>query len=86
MKSEHKLKQGNNNDLIKPVLYVLGKKLSKLVQTPFFYGKMWTSKKGKQPSFSFSIEKLILGCLDEKYSFNLSAWPGEKNISNISST
>ena len=44
------------------------------------------SKKGKQSSFSFSIEKLMLGCLDDKYSLNLSAWSGEENSANMSST
>ena len=68
VKSEHKLKHQYNNDLIKPVLYVSGIKLLKLVQTPLrvfflntlvvnfsFSRKIITSKKGKQPSFSFSI-------------------------------
>ena len=40
---------------------------------------MLTSKKGKQPSSSFSIENFMLGCLDDKYALNWSAWSGEKN-------
>ena len=47
---------------------------------------MLTSTKGKQSSFSFSIEKFLLGCLDGKYSLNLSAWSGEENSANMSST
>ena len=37
------------------------------------FSKMLTSKKGKQLYLSFSIEKFMLGCLDDKYSLNLSA-------------
>ena len=46
---------------------------------------MLTSKKGQQPSFSFTIEKFMLGCLDDKYSLNLSAWSGAVNSANMSS-
>ena len=45
---------------------------------------MLISKKGKQQSSSFSIENFKLGCLDDKYSPNLSAWAGEENSTNIS--
>ena len=33
---------------------------------------MLISKKVKRPSSSFSIENFMLGCLDDKYSLNLS--------------
>ena len=46
---------------------------------------MLTSKEGKQQSFSFSIKKIMLGCLDGKYSLNLSAWSREENSANMSS-
>ena len=42
-----------------------------------------STKKAKQPSSSFSIENFMLGCLDDKYSLNLSAWSGQKNSTNI---
>ena len=45
---------------------------------------MLISEKGKRPSSSFSIENFMLGCLDDKYSLNLSAWSGEENSTNIS--
>ena len=41
---------------------------------------MLISKKGKQPSLSFSIHKFMLGCLDDKYSLNLSALSGEEKV------
>ena len=44
---------------------------------------MLTSKKGKQLSSSFSIENFMLGCLEDKYSLNLSAWSGEENSTNV---
>ena len=37
-----------------------------------FSQKMLTSKKGKQPSISFTIEKFMLRYLDDKDSLNLS--------------
>ena len=40
---------------------------------------MLISKKVKRPSSSFSIENFMLGCLDDKYALNWSAWSGEKN-------
>ena len=43
---------------------------------------MLTSKKGKQSSYS--VENVMLGCLDDKHSLNLSAWSGEENSTNIS--
>ena len=46
---------------------------------------MLISKKGKQPSSSFSIESFMLGCLDDKYSLKLSAWSEEENSTNMSS-
>ena len=74
IKSEHKLKHRNNNDLIKPILYVSGTKRLTLVSTPAKIlilqtvvanfsssRKMLTSKKDNQPSFSFCIEKFMLG-------------------------
>ena len=51
-----------------------------------FSRKMLTSKKGKQSSFSFSIEKIMLRYLDGKYSLNTSAWSIGKNSANMSST
>ena len=42
---------------------------------------MLISQKGKQSSFSFSIENFMLGCLDDKYSQNLLAVEGVKNFS-----
>ena len=39
---------------------------------------MLLTKQSKQTSFSFSMEKIMLRCLDKKYSLNLSAWSGEK--------
>ena len=47
---------------------------------------MLRSKKGKQPSFSFSIEKVMFRCLDDKYSLNLSTWSGEEHNAIMSST
>ena len=46
---------------------------------------MLTSRKGKRPSSSFSVEHFMLGCLDDKYSLNLSEWSGEENGADISS-
>ena len=43
------------------------------------------SKKGNQPSFSFYIENVMLGCWDDKYSLNLSALSGEENSINMPS-
>ena len=37
------------------------------------------SKKDKGASFSFTNEKFMLGCLDDKYFLNFSAWPKEDN-------
>ena len=47
---------------------------------------MLTSKTGKQPIASFFIEKLMLGFLHDKYYLSLSAWSGEENSGNMSST
>ena len=47
---------------------------------------MLRSKKGEQPYFSFSREKIMLGCLVEKYCSNLSARSGEEKSANMSST
>ena len=47
---------------------------------------MLTFKKYKQPSFGFSIEKFMLGCLDDEYSLNSFSWSGEENSENMSST
>ena len=44
---------------------------------------MLISKKGKQPSSSFSTENFMLGCLDDKYCQNLTAWSGEDNSTNM---
>ena len=44
---------------------------------------MLLTKQSKQTSFSFSMEKIMLRCLDKKYSLNLSAWSGEKNSTSI---
>ena len=57
-----------------------------LVANFSFSQKMLTSEKGKQTSFSFSIEKSMLGCLDDKYFLNLSACSGKENSANMSST
>ena len=54
-----------------------------LVSNFSFSRKMVKSKKGKQPSFSFSIEHFMLGCLDHKYSLNLSAWSGKYKCTNM---
>ena len=91
-KPEYKLKHQNNKDIIKPIFYVSGAKLLKLVYTALkiffrqalvakfpFSRKMLASKKGNQQSFSFSKEKFMLGSLDEKHSWNLSAWSREEN-------
>ena len=56
-----------------------------LVAIFLFSQKMLTSKKSKQPSFSFYIQKFMSGCLDDKYSLNLSARSGDKNSTNMSS-
>ena len=47
---------------------------------------MLISKKSQQVSFSFSVEKFILRCLDDKDSLNLSTWSGEENSAKMSST
>ena len=44
-----------------------------------FSRKILMSKKDKRPSFSFSNEKLMLGCLEEKYFLDFSAWLREEN-------
>ena len=44
------------------------------------------SKKDKQPSFSFSNEKFMLGCFKDKYILNFSAWSSEESNTNMSST
>ena len=36
-------------------------------------------KKDKRPSLSYSNEKFMLGCLDDKYSLNVSVWSREEN-------
>ena len=43
-------------------------------------------KKGKKLSFSFSTEKCILRCLDDKCSLNLFAWSGKENRAKMLST
>ena len=88
IKSEYLLKHWNNNDLIKVyiILYASGinfwswykhhwKNLfyRHWLQISYFCKRSLTSKKVKQPSFSFSIKKSMLGCLDDNYSINLSA-------------
>ena len=60
--------------------------LKALVSNVSVSPKILTSKKGIQPSFSLSVEKLMLGCLDDKYSLNLTAWSREGNSTNMSST
>ena len=44
------------------------------------------SKIYKRTSFSFSNEKFMLGCLEDKHFLNLSAGLREENNTNISST
>ena len=88
IKSENKLKH-RNNDLIKCIkLFGInpteGLFSIDLVANFSFSQKMLISEKGKHSSFS--IEKFMLACVDDKYCWNLSAWLREENSANISST
>ena len=84
---------------LKPILCVSGMKLLKvginhtedfflqaLVSNFSFVRKMLTSKECKHPSFSFSIEKFMFWCLDDKHVLNLYAWSREEKSANMSLT
>ena len=48
-----------------------------------FSRKTLMSKKDKRPSFSFFNVKFMLGCLEDEYFLNSSAWLRVKNNTNI---